>query len=109
MMSVLLLSVRDGVKTKIHDSTLKARERAGDNYEKTKLNIENNNFTPMNEVIDCCQWLFELPKEVMSGRNFSVFFDTWRDERLPEELVKDYDMYKLRRSGNNKLIKDNIK
>ena len=88
------------VKTKIHEATLKAGERAGDNYEKTKYKLNSDELTPMEDVLDCCDWLVSSPREVISGRNFSTVFDKWGTKELSEELMRDYDMYKLRRHGN---------
>lgn len=88
------------VRTKIHQATLVAGERAGDNYEKTKYKLNNGELTPMKDVLDCCDWLISSPREVISGRNFSTVFDKWGTKELSEELMRDYDMYKLRRHGN---------
>jgi len=88
------------VKTKIHESTLKAKTMAGANYERTLQKLESDELTPMKQVVDCCTWLVESPRECVSGRNFSVVFDKWGDPRLDELLIKNPDMYKLRRFGN---------
>jgi NAD(P)-dependent dehydrogenase (short-subunit alcohol dehydrogenase family) len=93
------------VKTKIHESTLKAGERAGSNLTRTKEKLMGNECTPMEEVLDCCDWIVESPRNVVSGRNISVVFDAWGNKKLEEELKKDFNMYKLRRDGNNKSIK----
>jgi len=92
------------VKTKIHNATIQAGSLAGDNYEKTKYMLENNVCTPMKDVLDCCDWLIKSPKQTVSGRNFSVVFDMWKKEELAQKLEKNYDMYKLRRFGNEWLI-----
>lgn len=88
------------VKTKIHEATIKAGIRAGENYEKTKYKLSSNECTSMNEVLDCCDWLINSSREGISGRNFSVAFDMWGKQELSEKLVSDFDMYKLRRKGN---------
>ena len=93
------------VKTKIHQATLEAGERAGDNYEKTNFLLNNDESTPMKYVLDCCDWLINSPREVVSGRNFSTVFDKWDTKELSEKLMSDSDMYKLRRYGNEFLIK----
>ena len=93
------------VRTKIHQATLEAGERAGDNYEKTNFLLNNDESTPMKYVLDCCDWLINSPREVVSGRNFSTVFDKWDTKELSEKLMSDSDMYKLRRYGNEFLIK----
>jgi len=92
------------VNTKIHEETIKAGIRAGKNYEKTQYKLSSNEFTPINEVLDCCDWLLHSPRDVVSGRNFSVVFDMWGREELSRKLIEDLNMYKLRRNGNNILI-----
>ncbi len=93
------------VKTKIHDSTLKAGLHAGANYQKTKEKLASNELTPMKTVLDCCDWLVNSPREVVSGRNFSVVFDQWGSEELKNKLLEDSQMYKLRRHKNNELMR----
>lgn len=93
------------VKTKIHEETIKAGIRAGENYEKTKYKLSSNEFTSMNEVLDCCDWLIRSPRDVISGRNFSVVFDKWGTEELSRKLINDFNMYKLRRHGNDVLVR----
>ena len=93
------------VRTKIHQATLEAGELAGDNYEKTTYKLNNDKLTPMKYVLDCCDWLINSPREVVGGRNFSTVFDKWDTKELSEKLMSDSDMYKLRRYGNEFLIK----
>lgn len=88
------------VKTKIHNSTLQAPERAGSNYARTVEKLASNECTPMEMVVECCNWLIESPKDLVTGRNFSVVFDKWGSPELDDLLAKHPDMYKLRRFGN---------
>lgn len=97
------------VKTKIHNATLSAGERAGANYQRTTDKLAGNEFTPMNEVLDCCDWVINAPRQVVSGHNFSLEFDKWGDEQLSKMLAKNPDMYKLRRYGNDWLVKNKHK
>ncbi|HEV3007294.1 MAG TPA: SDR family oxidoreductase [Pirellulales bacterium] len=92
------------VKTKIHESTLNANERAGANYRRTLEKLAKNECVPMRRVVECCNWLVGAPADVASGRNFSLVFDAWGDPRLDELLRNDREMYKLRRAGNSKLV-----
>ena len=87
-------------------ATLKAGQRAGANYEYTVQKLQNGECTPMEEVLDCCDWLINSPRAVVSGRNFSVVFDHWGDPKLEEALLNDPNLYKLRRFGNNQMVRD---
>lgn len=90
------------VKTKIHNATLKVgEERAGLNYLRTLEKLEGNECSPMNSILDCFEWIIDSPREIVSGRNFSVVFDAWGTEKLTKRLSEDRDMYKLRRLGND--------
>ena len=96
------------VKTKIHDATLKAGRNAGENYEKTIHKLNGNECTDMEKVLDCCDWLIQSQRSVVSGRNFSVVFDPWNTEELENKLLNDHNMYKLRRYGNDWKVKNGI-
>ena len=93
------------VKTKIHDSTLRAGERAGANYQRTIDQLSSNESTPIDRILDCCDWLVDTPRELISGRNFSVVFDRCGTEELERRLAQEPNMYKLRRYGNDWLVK----
>lgn len=93
------------VRTKIHEATIKAGIRAGENYEKTKYKLSSDECIPMDEVLNCCEWLINSPRNVMSGRNFSVAFDMWGTEELSRKLIDDFNMYKLRRHGNDVFVR----
>lgn len=88
------------VKTKIHKSTFDAKDRAGVNYKRTLQKFNDDDFVPMQRVVECCNWIFEAEKNLVSGRNFSLVFDKWGSTELNQKLKDDIDMYKLRRSGN---------
>lgn len=88
------------VKTKIHDSTLKARTSAGDNYSKTIEKLNEKGDASLEEVVKCCNWTISADREVVSGRNFSLVHDKWGDKELDNQLTGDKNMYKLRRQGN---------
>lgn len=96
------------VKTKIHDATLQAKQRAGANYHRTLEKLARNECVPMERVVECCNWLAGAPTDVVSGRNFSAAFDAWGDPRLEELLRRDPDMYKLRRAGNSVLVNQRV-
>ena len=90
------------VKTKIHDATLKAgADVVGANYETTKLKLASDECTPVDTVLDSCDWVISQPRDVVGGRNFSTVFDKWGTEGLEKALRENPDMYKLRRFGND--------
>jgi len=93
------------VRTKIHESTLKAGTKAESNYQKTIEKLGGKDCTPMEKVLDCCDWIINEERNVIGGRNFSVVFDQWGTGELKVSLLKDPNMYKLRRHGNERLIK----
>jgi NAD(P)-dependent dehydrogenase (short-subunit alcohol dehydrogenase family) len=88
------------VKTKIHQETLSAAERAKSSANETRRRIDLGDFNSMAKVIECVDWLLNAPKIIIGGRNFSVVHDRWGDVQLEEILRADNNMYKLRRSGN---------
>ena len=89
------------VKTKIHKPTFKVPCKAGDNYARTKKRFQENNFIAMKNVVNCCDWLLKQPRAAVGGRNFSVAGDLWGDTRLIKQLLRDPNMYKLRRYSND--------
>ena len=97
------------IRTKIHQQTIKAKTKAGDNFEKTRIKLLKNDFTPVEDVISCCEWVLSQPKKIISGRNLSVVFDLWGTEELIKYLGEDFNMYKLRRYGNDLLISKGVK
>lgn len=88
------------VKTKIHRETLRAGKRAGRNFKTTREKLADGSCTPMERVLDCCDWLTRTPKRLIGGRNFSVVYDRWGDKSLEKKLETEPHFYKLRRYGN---------
>lgn len=91
------------VQTKIHGETLRAGARAGATLQATRDHLKSGDFTPMEKVLDCCDWAVRSDRSIVSGRNFSVVHDRWGEEPLNGVLAGDPDMYKLRRAGNDAL------
>ena len=90
------------VRTKIHDQTLKAKSNAGMNYKKTlDMFNEPDKFNPIKKVINDVFKIIELPKELVSGRNFSSVHDDINFKKLKELYSVDKDFYRLRRHLNN--------
>lgn len=90
------------VKTKIHDQTIAAGEDAGSNLKRTIEKLEGDTCTPMQSIVNCCNWLIEGPREILSGRNYSVVGDKWGTHELEVRLSASRDMYKLRRLANDR-------
>jgi NAD(P)-dependent dehydrogenase (short-subunit alcohol dehydrogenase family) len=94
------------VKTKIHHSSLRAPARAGANYQRIIDRFNSNNWTPMEAVLDCCDWIVSQPRQTVGGRNFSLVNDPWGTPELEMALLQDQNLYKLRRHGNDRLVKN---
>lgn len=90
------------VRTKIHEATLEAGMRAGDNLETTVRHLQNDDFFPMEILIRAINWIMEAPPEAISGRNISAVHDPWGSAELTSSLISDPDLYKLRRFGNER-------
>lgn len=90
------------VNTKIHQQSLKAQERSGDNYRRTyEFVAAGEPGTAITDILACLDWCFDAGKSVSSGRNFSVVHDAWNtgSEGLTADLASDIAMFKLRRKG----------
>jgi len=95
------------VKTKIHQATIEAGEGfAGANYQKTKEKLSSDECVPVDKVLDSIEWIMQQPKNVVGGRNFSTVFDRWGTQELSSLLSDNPDLYKLRRYGNEALVKN---
>ena len=94
------------VKTKNHEFALKYSDKNSEKYKSTKKFMSNPiGATPMTEVINSINWIFNQEKNIVGGRNFSTAYDPWGDnhpqnEELLKLLMDDSNLYKLRRFGN---------
>ena len=88
------------VKTKIHNSTLKSKHSAGENYKKTKNMLKSNECYPIEKVIECCDWIFNAEKKIVNGRNFSAVHDPWNKKNIKKVAIND-NTFKLRRFNND--------
>ncbi len=92
------------VRTKIHEQTLAAGQRAGASYDLTRRFIDKNEpGTGYAEIAAMIRWGIEQGRTVAGGRNFSVVHDHWNNpgSELSAALSADPDKFKLRRHGNN--------
>lgn len=84
------------IKTKIHQQTLEAKERAGDNYERVKAYLESDDQGPfITRVYDCLKWCMQMGRDVVGGRNIFAPSSEWG---ALEPLHLDYDLWRLRRN-----------
>ncbi|MGH7955609.1 MAG: SDR family NAD(P)-dependent oxidoreductase [Opitutaceae bacterium] len=91
------------VRTKIHQQTLAAGDRAGANYRKTRSFIDRAvSGTSHDDIAAIIRWGVASGRAVAGGRNFSVVHDDWRNpgNRLAAALQTDPSKFKLRRHGN---------
>jgi FkbM family methyltransferase len=93
------------VDTKIHEPVLALGKSGGDNFERTRARLLAGDTVPLDTVVDCCEWMLSAPRDVIGGRNISLVHDAWDDPGLTEALRSDQEMYKLRRSGNERTIR----
>ena len=88
------------VDTKIHNEVLDSVRTDHPIYQETKLRKRNNRFVPMSNVVEMIEWIIGCPIEAVSGRNFSVAYDRFRDLKLVAQLIEEPELGKLRRFGN---------
>lgn len=94
------------VKTKIHEETIKAGEKkVGNNYSKILNTLQSEKCTPFSDVTLFLDWIISQPREVVSGRNFSVVYDDKDNNCFVDTLKNNADMYKLRRFMNQSFSK----
>ena len=89
--------------TKIHEQILGDKKVASGKRAQTMRDIKHKPSTSMKDIDACIEWVCSQPKALTSGRNFSVVYDPWRQDKrqsLVAALKKDVNMYKLRRHGN---------
>lgn len=91
--------------TKTHYETLKHCSPDSSKYKECAEFMSNpSNGTPLIDIFKCIEWIDSQTTQVVSGRNFSVVNDQWKEESVNKELadalLNDVNMYKLRRYGN---------
>ncbi len=94
--------------TKTHYVTLENSKKNSKKHVDVKNFLKNpSNGTPLIDIVQCIEWIDSQKINTVTGRNFSVVNDAWRGEKK-ENLIKaldnDFNLYKLRRCGNNLLF-----
>jgi len=92
------------VRTKIHEQTLKAGEKAGGNLQKVRKFLDTPEAgVSHDEVFDCLCWCIESGRDIVGGRNISLVGDSWRNhgKELQKKLRLHPDAFRMRRSGND--------
>lgn len=85
------------VKTKIHEATLAAGERAGENLKKTKEFLSSGDGTPLDDIYAHMKWCMSVGRDVIGGRNTATIHDPWAGGNLSVLLRDHPDAYRLRR------------
>lgn len=87
------------VNTKIHQQTLAAGSNAGNNLERTREFMQSADGvgSSLETVAECIDWCLSAPRNAVSGRNFSMVYDPWREAKLIDDLRENPNQYKLRR------------
>lgn len=91
-------------RTKIHRQTFKNPVGAGSNLRRTReLFRLNQADTSYKDIYQFINWGIAQGKNVVSGRNFSIFHDRWDDgDKLARQLRENPDKFKLRRVPGKK-------
>ncbi|GAA6185404.1 SDR family oxidoreductase [Aliiglaciecola sp. NS0011-25] len=89
------------VDTAIHQQTLNANENAGKAYQETLRRYQQNEFVPMEKVVNALTFFLADAPSSFSGRNFSAATDCMQSERLFDLLTSSDDAFKLRRANND--------
>jgi NAD(P)-dependent dehydrogenase (short-subunit alcohol dehydrogenase family) len=92
------------VDTKIHEQTLSAGAKAGQNQLKTTKVLRGGGAVSMEAVVEAINSLMAMPGHLITGRNFSVAHDPIGQEALPKALLEDSNLFKLRREGNRTFL-----
>lgn len=88
-------------KTKTHELILSDPHVSPEKYNETLDFMRNQQGTSMDDIYNCIRLLSTKGRQVVGGRNFSVVHDFWGSEELAQVLLKDANMYKLRRHHND--------
>lgn len=90
-------------KTKIHKLIINDPLVSKIKYRETVQFSKHGKGTDIKKIYESIRWLCSQGKKVAGGRNFSIVYDRLDKKgriKLAQELIRDPDMYKLRRYRN---------
>ena len=87
------------INTKIHNQTLKQPKLAREHYINVLQRIKNKKYNSLTDFVACIDYLIQLPKNIIGGRNISFEFDDWKSSKFIKLLKKDQNRFKLRRKN----------
>lgn len=85
------------VKTKGHENMLRSGGMSAEDYQRTLERFATADWTPMERVMDCCEWAIGAPRSLVSGRYFGVKFDDWGSSSFSSRTIANRELFKLRR------------
>ena len=85
------------VKTKSQSKMLEMGQLIGEDYSRTLEKFEKDDWTPVEDVVKCCNWIYDTPRELVGGRYFGVEFDAWGEPEFSRWLNRDPNLCKMRR------------
>jgi short-subunit dehydrogenase len=89
------------MKTKIHNQTFEAGNKAGQNFQKTEKFMKGDG-TTIEQLYRHIQWCIIQPRKAIGGRNFSTVHDPWEtNKNFSKLLAENPEMFKLRRRENH--------
>ncbi|MFC1496423.1 SDR family oxidoreductase [Candidatus Margulisiibacteriota bacterium] len=88
-------------RTKTHQLIISDPNVSPEKKKETENFLKSNQGTSFDDIYRTVRWLSQKGRKVAGGRNFSVVHDLWGKEELADELLKDPNMYKLRRQRND--------
>lgn len=85
------------IDTRIHRETIAYKNIVPKAFQETERRYRENDFIPMERLIDSIFHLIELSNKHYSGRNFSIANGEIFSEGIDERLATEYNLFKLRR------------
>jgi len=85
------------IKTKIHSQTLSAGPIMGEAYFETLRRLEEDDFGNLQDLTSFFDWIETAPRDLVTGRNFSLQGDDWAATNFLQKLKSDPNNHKLRR------------
>ena len=85
-------------KSKLHKSTLANKHLSADNYNKTLINLKKvDNKVQSQLIFKFINWVLKKPKNIVSGRNFSIKDDKkFYEDNKDLAIFKSKSFFKLR-------------